>query len=136
MSKMRAAQVAPESSDPRQYAGAQFFVSCQGGLHQTRGTAPRNRGRDLARLREVAQCKSRWLSCRGPISVWNVRAPYFRQGSGANFRNSDCQGSGFGGGIAVGNGSPVHGVPPSLEVVRTAVLVVEIIGVFPNVVAE
>src|SRR3981189_2889742 len=40
------------------------------------------------------------------------------------------------GGIALGDLAPVHGIPPRLEVIRTAVLVVEIIGMLPDVIAE
>src|SRR3954470_18100743 len=38
--------------------------------------------------------------------------------------------------IAFRDLAPVHGVPPRLEIVRAAVLVVEIIGVLPDIVAH
>src|SRR4051794_12712828 len=38
--------------------------------------------------------------------------------------------------VALGDLAPVHRVPPRFEVIGTAVLVVEIIGVLPHVVAE
>src|SRR5258708_10050406 len=40
------------------------------------------------------------------------------------------------GGIALGDLAPVHGVPPRLEIIGAAVLVVEIIGVLPDIVSE
>src|SRR6202158_4757141 len=42
----------------------------------------------------------------------------------------------LGGGIALADLAPVHGIPPRLEVIGAAVLVIEIIGVLPDVVAE
>ena len=41
-----------------------------------------------------------------------------------------------GGGEAGGDGVPVHGVPPSGDVIGALVLVFEVVGVFPNVAAE
>src|SRR5437773_5806743 len=38
--------------------------------------------------------------------------------------------------VILGDGVPVHHIPPSFDVIRPAVLVVEIIGVFPNIKAK
>src|SRR5918994_3235688 len=38
--------------------------------------------------------------------------------------------------VALVDGVPVNGVPPSVEILRTAVLVLEVVGVLPDVVAE
>src|SRR5262245_53366633 len=55
----------------------------------------------------------------------------------ANWRNSlDSQRAGLGCGIALTDFAPVDHVPPRLEVVATAVLIHEIVGVLPHVVAE
>src|ERR1700691_912996 len=40
------------------------------------------------------------------------------------------------GGVARGDGRPVHDVPPRVEVVGAAVLVLEVVGVLPDVDAE
>src|SRR4051794_30590142 len=42
----------------------------------------------------------------------------------------------LGGGEPLGHLGPVHGVPPRLEVVRALVLVLEVVGVLPDVVAQ
>src|SRR5258707_13266255 len=49
---------------------------------------------------------------------------------------SHAQRARLGGGIALGDLAPVHGIPPGLEVIGAAVLVIEIVSVFPDVVAH
>src|SRR5918994_2335017 len=49
---------------------------------------------------------------------------------------SDCERAGLGGGVALAHLAPVHYVPPRLQVVGPAVLVGEVIGVLPHIVAE
>src|SRR5262245_44251721 len=51
-------------------------------------------------------------------------------------QSSNCQGAGFGGGEAFAHLRPVHRVPPRLEIIGAAVLIIEIIGVLPNVVSK
>src|SRR5207248_5689693 len=53
-----------------------------------------------------------------------------------NVSRSHAQRACLGGGIALGDLVPVHGIPPSLEVIGAAVLVIEIVSVFPDVVAH
>src|SRR5262245_30254021 len=49
---------------------------------------------------------------------------------------SNRQRAGLGGGVALGDLVPVHHVPPRLEIVAAAVLIVEIVGVLPHVIAK
>src|SRR5437868_8977107 len=53
-----------------------------------------------------------------------------------NVSRSHAQRACLGGGIALGDLAPVHGIPPGLEVIGAAVLVIEVISVLPDVVAE
>src|ERR1700730_16465805 len=48
----------------------------------------------------------------------------------------DGERSCFGGGIAFGDLVPVHHVPPCLEIIGTPILIHQIVGVFPYVVAH
>ena len=41
-----------------------------------------------------------------------------------------------GGGVVFFNSSPVDGIPPALEIIRTAVLVVQVVGMFPDIAAQ
>src|SRR5258707_12138166 len=49
---------------------------------------------------------------------------------------SHAQRACLGGGVTLGDLVPVHGIPPGLEVIGAAVLVVEIISGFPDVVTH
>src|SRR4051812_5951776 len=49
---------------------------------------------------------------------------------------SNAERAGFCGGVALGDLAPVHHVPPRLEIIGTAVLVRQVIGMLPDVVAE
>src|SRR5258707_2348929 len=49
---------------------------------------------------------------------------------------SHAQRARLGGGIALSDLVPVHGIPPGLEVIGAAVLVIEIVSVFPDVVTH
>src|ERR1700724_3642143 len=53
-----------------------------------------------------------------------------------NESRSHAQRTRLRGGISLGHLAPVHRIPPRLEVIGPAVLVMEIIGVFPDVIAE
>src|SRR2546430_10151344 len=50
-----------------------------------------------------------------------------------NESRSHTQRACLGGGIALGDLAPVHGIPPGLEVIGTAVLGTEIVSVVPDV---
>ena len=42
----------------------------------------------------------------------------------------------FGGGVALGYGVPIDDVPEGADVIRTAVLVLQVVGMLPNVESE
>src|SRR5258708_36911878 len=50
--------------------------------------------------------------------------------------NLNAQRAGLRGVIALADVVPVHGIPPRLEVIRATILVVEIISMLPDVIAE
>src|SRR5215216_265776 len=77
------------------------------------------------------QGPQRQRSSRRCVRAAAPRAPRSRRSEA-----SDGELPGLRGGVALADLLPVDHVPPGLEVVRPAVLVLEIIGVLPHVVAE
>src|SRR5262245_1443013 len=59
-----------------------------------------------------------------------------RGSSAPSPRRLNAERAGLGGGVALADCLPVHCIPPGLQIIGAAVLVVEVIGVFPHVIAE